>query len=149
MRGSAPNGYFASGMMVYGPLEKGGVASKGFLVQPVDRRGASIGQLNGYQDRIRNLLALLGPDLWAQFQWSCDGDYRPELTAAYREILGIADAGIRRMGLRYWRRHWKRLQKRSLRGEQLVLFVTARITAQSGALLSRDAQRGYYERLLA
>ncbi len=89
MRSSPPNGYFASGMMVYGPLEKGGVASKGFLIQPADRRGASINQLNDFQDRIRNLLALLGPNLWAQFQWSCDGDYRPELTSAYREILEI------------------------------------------------------------
>src|ERR1041385_1355080 len=91
MRSSPPNGFFADGLMIYGPLEKGGIASKGFVLQPADRRGASIAQLNAYQDKIRGVLALLGLDLWAQFQWGCDGDYRPELTSVYREIEQIKD----------------------------------------------------------
>src|SRR6266498_775937 len=103
MRSSPPNGFFADGTMVYGPLSKGGLAVKGFVLGPPHQRGASAAQLNAYQDKIRNLLALLGTDLWAQFQWSCDGDYRPELTAAYREIIAIVDPEIRRFRLRYWR----------------------------------------------
>ncbi len=149
MRSSPPNGLFADGMLVYGSLGKGSVASKGFLLGPADRRGASIAQLNGYQDKIRSLLALLGENLWAQFQWSCDGDYRPELTAAYREILAIADPKIRDVRLRYWRRHWTKLLTRSLRREQLVLFLTVRVAAQSGPLLTRAALLAHYDKLLA
>ena len=148
MRSSPPNGFFADDMIVYGALDKGGLATKGFLLQPADQRGASVVQLNGYQDRIRNLLALLGPDLWAQFQWGCDGDYRPELTTAYREIEQISDPTIRRVRLHYWRRHWKKLTDRTLRREQLVLFLTVRIATQPGRLLPREALQNYYEKML-
>src|SRR5882672_4899437 len=119
MRSSPPNGFFADGMMVYGPLGKGGVASKGFLLQTADGRGAGSGHLNAQQDKIRSVLALLSENLWLQIQWGCDGDYRPELTAAYREIEQINDPAIRRVRLRYWRRHWQRLMRRELRREQL------------------------------
>lgn len=149
MRSSPPNGFFADGMMVYGPLGKGGLASKGFLLRNTDGRGAGSSHLNAQQDKIRNLLALFGDNLWAQIQWSCDGDYRPELTAAYREIEQIADPAIRRVRLRYWRRHWKKLLARALRREQLVLFLIIRIAAQSGPLLTQQALIGYYEKLLA
>lgn len=149
MRSSPPNGFFANGMIVYGPLEKGGLASKGFVLGPPDQRGASTDQLNAYQDKIRSLLALLGRDLWAQFQWGCDGDYRPELTAAYREITAITNPEIRRLRLRYWRRHWRKLLQRALRREQLVLFLTIRISAQSGPLMTGAALCGFYEKMLA
>ncbi len=149
MRSNPPNGFFADGMMLYGSLGKGGLASKGFLVGPADQRGASVSQVNGYQEKIRNLLALLGENLWAQLQWSCDGDYRPELTAAYREIVEIADPEIRRVRLRYWRRHWKKLLARALRREQLVLFLIVRTNVQSGPLLTRAALLAYYEEHLA
>jgi hypothetical protein len=149
MRSSPPNGFFANGMMVYGQLEKGGIASRGFILQNADRRGAGSAQLNAYQDKIRNLLALLGDNLWAQIQWGCDGDYCPELTAAYREIVAISDPAVRRLRLHYWRRHWKKFLARALRREQLVLFLTVRIATQSGPLLSQQALLGYYERLLA
>jgi type IV secretion system protein TrbE len=149
MRSSPPNGFFADGMMVYGALEKGGLVAKGFVLQPADRRGASIEHLNAYQDRIRSLLALLGPNLWAQFQWGCDGDYRTELTAAYREIEQIADPGVRRLRMRYWRRHWKKMQNRALRREQLALFLIIRIEAQSSPLATRDALRAHCEKMLA
>ncbi|MGH7956638.1 MAG: VirB4 family type IV secretion system protein, partial [Opitutaceae bacterium] len=149
MRSNPPNGFFADGMMIHGSLEKGALAIKGFILGPADHRGASIEQLNAYQDKIRNLLALLGPNLWAQFQWSCDGDYRAELTVAYREILQIVDPGIRRMRLRYWRRHWKKLLGRALRRERLVLFLTIRIAAHSGSHVTREASEAHYEKLLA
>ncbi|MDF9828517.1 hypothetical protein M2447_002640, partial [Ereboglobus sp. PH5-10] len=59
MKTAAPNGYFAEGLLIYGTLEKGGIASKGFLLQPPDLRGGSVAQLNAYQDKIRSLLAAL------------------------------------------------------------------------------------------
>ena len=148
MRSSPPNGFFADSMMIYGALEKGGLVSKGFLLHPADRRGAGIDQLNAFQDRIRSVLALLGPDLLAQFQWGCDGDYRPELTAAFREIEQIAHPEIRRVRRRYWQRHWTKLMKRALRREELVLFLTVRLTAQSGSLVRHDTLRAYYEKIL-
>ena len=42
MKSGAPNGYFAGGVLLYGSLEKGGVASKGYVLQPPDLRGASV-----------------------------------------------------------------------------------------------------------
>lgn len=147
MRSSPPNGFFADGILLYGPLEKGGIASKGFLLGPADRRGASAAQLNGYQDKIRNLLALLGENLSAQFQWSCDGDYRSELSAQYWEILAVTDPKIRRVRLRYWKRHWQKLSSRSLRREQLILFLTVKITAQSRPLRTRTALTFHYDKL--
>ncbi len=149
MRSSPPNGFFADGLVIYGPLEKGGLVSKGFILQPVDRRGASVAQLNGFQDKIRNLLALLGPDLQAQFQWSCDGDYRAELTAAFRQIEKIAEPKVREIRRRYWQALWQKLQRRELRREQLVLFLTVRLSAQSGSLSSRVALSAHYDKLLA
>ena len=41
MKNGAPNGYFAGGLMLFGSLEKGGVASKGYVLQPPDLRGAA------------------------------------------------------------------------------------------------------------
>ncbi len=149
MRSNPPNGFFAEGMMVYGALEKGGLAAKGFVLQPADRRGASVDQLNAFQDRIRSVLALLGPNLWAQFQWGCDGDYRSELTASYREIEQIPDAGLRSVRRRYWRKHWRMMTNRSLRRENLVLFLTVRVEAQSSALLTHEALQSFYEKMLA
>lgn len=149
MRSSPPNGFFAEGMMVYGLLEKGGMAAKGFILQSTDHRGVSVAHLNACQDRIRNLLALLGENLSAQIQWSCNGDYRAVLAANFREIQAIADPAIRRVRLRYWRRHWKKLLARALRREQLVVFITIRIAAQSTALGTRQALLAHYEKTIA
>lgn len=68
------NGYFAGGLLLFGSLEKGGVASKGYVLQPPDLRGASIANLNAYQDKIRSFLALLGEGMRAQLQWTVDSD---------------------------------------------------------------------------
>ncbi len=148
VRSAPPNGRFAQGIIVYGPLGKGGLASKGFLLGPADQRGSSATQLNAYQDRIRNLLALFNENVWAQFQWSCDGDYRPELTAAYREILELPDATLRRIRLRYWKRNWRKLLSRKLRRERLVLFVTMRITGHVFQPASRGSSTEHCEKLL-
>ena len=58
---AAPNAYFAEGMIVFGSPGKGGIAAKGFVLQPPDLRGGSVAYVNAYQDKIRNFLGNLGP----------------------------------------------------------------------------------------
>ena len=62
----APNGHFAEGLILFGSLEKGGVAAKGYVLQPPDLRGGSVAHLNGYQDKIRSLLASVSGGMRAQ-----------------------------------------------------------------------------------
>ena len=45
---SAPNGHFAEGLILFGSLEKGGTAAKGYVLQPPDLRGGSVAHLNSY-----------------------------------------------------------------------------------------------------
>ena len=97
MRSGPPNGFFAEGMMIFGPLDKNGVASKGFVLQPPDLRGGSIAHLNAYQDKVRALLALLGEGMHAQFQWTGNSDYREALTRYYRETEKVTHPGVRNM----------------------------------------------------
>ncbi len=149
MRSGAPNGYFADGLMIFGPLEKGGFAAKGFVLQPPDLRGGSIAHLNAFQDKIRALLTVLGDGMHAQIQWGCDGDYRVELTRYFRETEEINHPEIRRVRMRAFRRYWRKMLRRQLRREKLVLFISTAITAQSGPLVSSDALHAYYEKLLA
>lgn len=149
MRNGPPNGFFAGGLLLYGPLEKGGVAAKGYLLQTPDLRGASVAQLNAYQDKIRVLLALICEGMRAQLQWVGNGDYVPELTRFYREADQIGHPQIKQRVMRQWRRLWRRMQRRELRREQLVLFLSTEITQHSGARLTAAALESYYEKLLA
>ena len=55
----APNGVFCDGLILYGSLERGAIAAKGFWLEPPDSRGASIARLNAQQDQLRGLLALI------------------------------------------------------------------------------------------
>src|SRR3954465_14887500 len=80
----APNGWFGEGLILYGGLERGAIASKGFFLTPPDLRGASDEQKNAFQDRIVSLLSLIQPGQRLQIQWSCHSDYRRDLTR-YRE----------------------------------------------------------------
>src|SRR5277367_5514455 len=56
----APNGHFAEGLILYGNLETGAMASQGFLLEPPDLQHASIGLQNDYQDKLRIFLSTLG-----------------------------------------------------------------------------------------
>ncbi|MBL9207346.1 MAG: hypothetical protein JNN01_19860 [Opitutaceae bacterium] len=149
MRSGPPNGYFASGLMIFGPLEKGGIAAKGYFIQPPDLRGASISTLNAYQDKIRNLLANLSEGMKAQLQWTCDSDYRQELTRYFRKLEKIANAYLKAVCRERFDRYWQRMHRRELRREQLVLYVTAPIAPQSGKSLTRDRLAAYYDKVLA
>jgi hypothetical protein len=50
----APNGHFAEGLILYGNLEMGAMASKGFIMEPPDLHNAAVGLLNEFQDKVRN-----------------------------------------------------------------------------------------------
>ena len=103
MNSRAPNAYFAEGLLIFGALEKGGVAAKGFFLQPPDLRGASVTALNGYQDKVRALLANLGEGMRAQFQWTCDSDYRQELTRYFRETEKVVHPHLKAVQSRHVR----------------------------------------------
>ena len=150
MRSAAPNGFFAEGLMIFGPPGKGGVASKGYVLQPPDLRGGSIAYLNAYQEKIRGLLANLGDGMRAQFQWTCNCDYRQELTRYFRETEKVTHPHLRRVRTERFQRYWDRMHRRDLRREQLVMFISTEIAAlHSGKALTREALHTYYEKLLA
>lgn len=56
----APNGHFAENLILYGNLEAGAMASKGFILEPPDLHNASVGLLNEFQDKVRIFLGMLG-----------------------------------------------------------------------------------------
>jgi len=148
MRNGPPNGYFASGMMIFGPLEKGGIAAKGYVIQPPDLRGAGIATLNANQDKIRSLLAMLGDGMRAQFQWTCDCDYRQELTRYFRETENIAQPHLKAVRRERFDRYWQRMHRRELRREQLVLYVSTTVAKHSGKGLTPERLAAYYSKML-
>lgn len=144
----APNGHFAEGLILFGSLEKGGVAAKGYVLQPPDLRGGSVAHLNGYQDKIRSLLASVSGGMRAQLQWTCNSDYKKELTRYFRETERVTHPHLKRARGERFQRYWDKMHRRELRREHLVLFVTTEITSYSGNLKTRDGLASYYEKLL-
>jgi type IV secretion system protein TrbE len=149
MKSGAPNGYFAEGLLIFGSLEKSGVASKGYVLQPPDLRGASIANLNAYQDKIRSLLGNIGEGMKAQLQWTVDSDYLPELTRYYRENQKVTHSHIRRVRDERFNRYWAKMQRRELRREKLVLFLSTTVTGYSGNLKTHAGSEAYYAKVLA
>ena len=149
MQSGAPNGYFANGLLLFGSLEKGGVASKGYVLQPPDLRGTSVANQNAYQDKIRSLLANLGEGMRAQLQWTVDSDYLTELTRYYRETEAVTHPHVRRVRQERFDRYWRKMQRRELRREKLVLFLSTDITGYSGNLKTKTGLSAYYDKILA
>jgi len=65
----APNGVFASDLLLYGSLERGAIAARGIWIEPPDSRGASNERKNAMQEKVRAVLALATPGRRLQFQW--------------------------------------------------------------------------------
>lgn len=145
----APNGRLVDNLLVYGSPERGGIAAKGFMLEPSDPRGASIERLNAFQDRVRGLLALVIPGLRIQFQWTCDADYRAELTRYHENTAAESSPTIRRTREERFNRYWTRMQNRSLRRERLMLFLSIEFKAYSGNLRTRKGLRENYGQVLA
>jgi hypothetical protein len=144
----APNGWYVDGLILYGGLERGAIAAKGFMLTPPDLRGASDEQKNAFQDRIVSLLALLQAGQRLQVQWSCHSDYRRDLTRYHEATPDNAPTAIRRVRQERYARHWARAQDRELRREQLVIFLTMPVTEYAGNLADHASLKGHYHALL-
>ena len=135
-------------MLLFGALEKGGIAAKGFVVQPPDLRGASVAVLNAFQDKVRVLLASLGEGMRVQFQWTCNSDYRQELTRYFRETANVIHPHLKNVRSERFERYWGMMHRRELRREQLVVFVTIEIAGATVPLGTTAAIEAFYERLI-
>ena len=142
----APNGHFADGLILYGNLETGSLASKGFILEPPDLHNASVALLNEFQEKIRIFLATLGPNQRAQLQWTCNSDYKKELIH-YRDETAKADNNyIKRVRNERLSRYWQRMVHRTLRREHLVLFISQEIETYSGSFKLHAGLLDYYEK---
>jgi hypothetical protein len=124
------------------------MASKGFILDPPDLHNASVALLNEFQDKIRIFLATLGPNQRAQFQWTCNSDYKKELVRYHDETANATNDAIKRIRNERFSRYWQRMLHRTLRREQLVLFVSQDIETYSGSLKTRRGLRDYYGKTL-
>ncbi len=145
----APEGRFVNGLLLFGSPERGGVAARGFVLEPPDLRGASFARLNAFQDQVRGLLALVGPGRRLQFQWSCDSDYRRELLHYHARTQSVPDPIVRRVRNERFTRYWQQMLDRKLRRERLTLFLSIEITAYAGNVRLRPGLEDHYEALLA
>ncbi len=146
MSSQAPNGWFADGMLIYGSLESGCVASKGFSIETPDLRGGSVSRKNEFKRRIRHLINALGPEETMQVQWTCDSDYRKELTRYYNETLhDCHNDYVKAVRNERFTRYWSKMLSRTLRREKLVVFVSRKMEKYSGNLKSKPGLRKFYE----
>ena len=144
----APNGHFAEGMILYGNLESGATAAQGFILEPPDLQSASVALRNEFQDKLRIFLATLGPRQRAQLQWTCNSDYRKELTRYHAQTGQATDEYVRTIRQERFSRYWQRMMDRTLRREQLVLFVSHDIESSSGLVQSKVGLLDYYYKTL-
>ena len=145
----APNGHFAEGLILYGNLETGAMASQGFLLEPPDLQHASIGVQNDFQDKLRIFLATLGPKQRAQLQWTCNSDYQKELIRYHQQTGKVTDEYIRTVRQERFSRYWQRMVDRTLRREQLVLFISQDIETSANLVQSKVGLLDYYYKTLS
>ncbi|HUB68135.1 MAG TPA: hypothetical protein VL981_11685 [Candidatus Methylacidiphilales bacterium] len=144
----APNGHFAEGLILYGNLETGASASQGFILEPPDLQSASVALTNEFQDKLRIFLATLGPKQRAQLQWTCNSDYQKELIRYHQQTGQATDDYVRSIRQERFARYWQRMLDRTLRREQLVLFISQDIDTSSRVLQTREALLDYYTKTL-
>ena len=144
----APNGHFAEGLILYGNLETGAMASQGFILEPPDLQHASVGVQNDYQDKLRIFLSTLGPKQRAQLQWTCNSDYQKELIRYHQQTGQVADDYVRNVREERFSRYWQRMVDRTLRREQLVLFISQDIETPANLVQSKVGLLDYYYKTL-
>ncbi len=146
MSSHAPNGWFADGMLIFGSLEKGCTASKGFVIETPDLRGGSVGIKNEYKRKIRHLINSLGPHESMQVQWTCNNDYRHPLTKYYEDTRDhCTDDYTKAIRNERFSRYWSRMLARKLRREHLVVFVSSRMEKYSGNVKTKSGLHKFYE----
>jgi hypothetical protein len=144
-----PNGHFAGGLILYGNLETGSMASQGYYLEPPDLQHASIGLKNDFQDKLRIFLATLGPNQRAQLQWTCNSDYQTELLRYHRETGKVTDDYVRSVRYERFSRYWQRMENRTLRREQLLLFISQDIATAAPLVRRQGGPDDYYHKTLA
>ncbi len=144
----APEGRFLHGMLVFGSPEAGGVAAKGFRLEPSDRRGASHERLNAFQDQVRAMLAQVSPGRRLQLQWWADADYRRELLAYHAQTGEIGMEAVRAARNERFTRYWRRMIGGGLRREHLVVFLSIEIVPTAGLMRSREGFAEHYGAVL-
>ncbi len=145
----APNGVFCEGMILYGFPERGAIAAKGFWITPPDVRGASVDRLHTLQTQIRALLATLAPGRRLQLQWSCDSDYRQELTSYREETERVKNPVVRKVRNERFTRYWHAMQNRTLRRERLALYLSIEISTYSGNARTGHGLQQHYASILS
>jgi hypothetical protein len=144
----APNGHFAEGLILYGNLEHGAIAAQGFILEPPDLQSASVALRNEFQDKLRIFLATLGPKQRAQLQWTCNSDYQKELIRYHQQTGQATDEYVRTVRQERFSRYWQRMMDRTLRREQLVLFISQDIETSSTLVQSKVGLLDYYYKTL-
>lgn len=144
----APNGVFSENLVLYGSLERGAIAARGFWIEPPDSRGATHEQRNSLQEKIRAMLALVTPGRRLQVQWWTDPDYRDELVAYDRRTREVASVPVRRVRNERTSRYLRRMMERRLRRDRLAVFPTVEVDGYSGNAATRSSLRKHYARLL-
>ena len=144
----APNGYFAEGLILYGNLETGAMASQGFILEPPDLQHASISLQNDFQDKLRIFLSTLGPKQRAQLQWTCNSDYQKELIRYHQQTGKVTEEYVRAHRQERFSRYWQRMVERTLRREQLVLFISQDIETAAPLISGQSGRDNYYHKTL-
>jgi hypothetical protein len=144
----APNGHFAEGLILYGNLELGATAAQGFILEPPDLQSASVALRNEFQDKLRIFLATLGPKQRVQLQWTCNSDYQKELIRYHQQTGQAKDEYVRTIRQERFSRYWQRMMDRTLRREQLVLFISQDIEFSSSLVQSKVGLLDYYYKTL-
>jgi len=140
----APDGVFCEGLILYGAPERGAIAAKGFLVEPMDVRGGSFARLNALQDQVRSLLALIVPPRQLQVQWWPEGSYSAEVAAYHAATAEVKDPAVRQARNERTSRYAERMRQRGLRRERLALFLTIEITRYAGNWRTAGGLREQY-----
>jgi hypothetical protein len=144
----APNGHFAEGLILYGNLETGAMASQGILIEPPDLQHASIGLQNDFQDKLRIFLATLSSTQRVQLQWTCNSDYKKELIRYHEQTAKAEDDYVRSVRQERFARYWQRMVDRTLRREQLVLFISQDVEISANMVQSKVGLLDYYYKTL-
>lgn len=144
----APNGVFAEDLLLFGSLERGAIAARGFWIEPPDLHGASNEHKNAFQEKVRALLALVTPGRRMQVQWWPESDYGREIVEFDRQTQGVAQVPVRRARNERTSRYLQRMLDGRLRRDRLAVFFSIEVTSYAGNLATRTSLRAAYARLL-
>lgn len=145
----APEARFVRDLILFGAPECGSSVAKGYWVETADRRGASFERLNGFQDQVRSLLALIGPGRALQVQWSCAANaYQPPLRKYHTANRPDDPEVVRATRNERVMRYWPRTLNGGLRCEQVAVFLSIGIDTYAGNLRTRERLAQHYEPLI-